>query len=76
MKVFWNKYNNCTGFKNYSEGGPQYGEVHPYTEYAIDETAGPYTSEDIRYVMEVKINLSNDLKHYVIKTNSKREKII
>ncbi len=58
-------------FKNYSEGAPQFDEVYPYTEYAIDETAGPYTSEDIRYVMEEIVDqiITKDGPYYEVYKN-------
>ena len=54
-------------FRNYSEGGG----VHLYTEYAIDETAGPYTSEDIRYVMEEIVDqiITKDGSYYEVYKN-------
>ena len=58
-------------FRNYSEGALQFDEVHPYRDYAIDETAGPYTSEDIRYVMEEIVDqiITKDGQYYEVYKN-------
>ncbi len=58
-------------FRNYSEGVPQFEEVHLYTEYKIDEAAGPYTSEDIRYVMEEIVDqiITKDGPYYEVYKN-------